>query len=226
MIVNPTTLSLRAKKLGALILDARLAARRSIEDCSAALGIPPAAYESYEMGQSSPSLPEIELLAYYLKVPVEHFWDSQALAEISDADKSWDAEKYVNLRNRMVGAQLRIARTKAGISLEELAQKTELSASQVESYEYGQAPIPLPLFDAINEILGVPVKDYYDKKGLVGQWFTQQRLLQEFSALPPDLQEFVTKPVNQPYLEMAVRLSGMSVDKLRAVAEVLLEITL
>ena len=226
MIVNPTTLSLRAKKLGALILDARLAARRSIEECSNALGIPPSVYESYELGQSSPSLPEIELLAYYLKVPMEHFWDNQTLPEKSNADQSWDAQKFVYLRNRMVGAQLRMARTNAGISIEDLAQKTNQPSSQIEAYEMGQVPIPLPLFDAINEILGVPFKDYYDKKGPVGQWFNQQRLLQEFSALPPSLQEFVTKPVNQPYLEMAVRLSGMSVDKLRAVAEVLLEITL
>jgi len=37
---------------------------------------------------------------------------------------------------------------------------------------------------------------------------------------------FVLKPINLPYLELAKRLSEMSVDKLRDVAEGLLEITL
>jgi len=41
-----------------------------------------------------------------------------------------------------------------------------------------------------------------------------------------DLQEFILKPVNQPYLELAQKLSQMSVDKMRDVAEGLLDITL
>jgi hypothetical protein len=44
--------------------------------------------------------------------------------------------------------------------------------------------------------------------------------------MPVDLQTFVSKPINRPYLELAQRLSEMSVDKLRSVAEGLLEITL
>ena len=43
--------------------------------------------------------------------------------------------------------------------------------------------------------------------------------------MPLDLQVFVSKPINRPYLELAIRLSEMSVDRLRAVAEGLLEIT-
>ena len=50
--------------------------------------------------------------------------------------------------------------------------------------------------------------------------------MQDFKEMPPELQAFVAKPINLPYLELAQRLSEMSVDKLRAVAEGLLEITL
>ena len=49
----------------------------------------------------------------------------------------------------------------------------------------------------------------------------------------PAILRFVTrnariclKPVNLPYLEIAQRLSGLSVEKLRAMAEGLLDITL
>jgi hypothetical protein len=43
--------------------------------------------------------------------------------------------------------------------------------------------------------------------------------------LPEDVREFICKPVNLPYLKLAMRLSELSVEKLRAVAEGLLEIT-
>ena len=44
--------------------------------------------------------------------------------------------------------------------------------------------------------------------------------------LPAELQAFVSQPVNRPYLELAIKLSSMSSDKLRSVAEGLLDITL
>jgi hypothetical protein len=50
--------------------------------------------------------------------------------------------------------------------------------------------------------------------------------VEKFLELPDDLQAFLTQPVNRPYLELAVRLSEMSRDKLRSVAEGLLDITL
>jgi len=43
--------------------------------------------------------------------------------------------------------------------------------------------------------------------------------------LPLELRQFVAKPVNRPYLELAMKLSNMSRDKLRSVAEDLLDIT-
>jgi len=60
----------------------------------------------------------------------------------------------------------------------------------------------------------------------VGRWVNQQQMVKDFLLLPPEIQAFVSKPVNRPYLELAQRLGDLSVDKLRSVAEVLLEITL
>ena len=53
-----------------------------------------------------------------------------------------------------------------------------------------------------------------------------QKSVQQFLELPKELQDFVCQPVNRPYLELAVKLSSMSTDKLRSVAEGLLDITL
>jgi hypothetical protein len=66
----------------------------------------------------------------------------------------------------------------------------------------------------------------FDQSGPIGLWMSRQKAIQEFLQLPPDLQDFVCKPINRPYLDLAIKLSGMSTDKLRAVAEDLLDITL
>jgi hypothetical protein len=55
---------------------------------------------------------------------------------------------------------------------------------------------------------------------------SQQESIQRFLELPPDMQNFIAQPINRPYLELAQRLSEMEVNKLRGIAEGLLEITL
>jgi hypothetical protein len=64
-----------------------------------------------------------------------------------------------------------------------------------------------------------------DQTGTIGTWKAQQQAFSKFKELPNELQDFVCKPVNRPYLELAMRLSDLSVEKLRSVAEGLLEIT-
>jgi hypothetical protein len=53
-----------------------------------------------------------------------------------------------------------------------------------------------------------------------------QAAIQEFLNLSPELRAFVCLPVNRPYIELARNLSQLSTEKLRAVAEGLLDITL
>ena len=74
-------------------------------------------------------------------------------------------------------------------------------------------------------ILGGHLNSLVDQHGPVGIWRKQQQAVEQFIHLPVEVQEFITKPVNMPYLLLAQRLSGMPVEKLRAIAEGLLEIT-
>jgi hypothetical protein len=75
-------------------------------------------------------------------------------------------------------------------------------------------------------VLGSRIEMFFDQSGPVGQWMNSQRALQKFLDLSEDMQKFVCQPVNRPYIELAMKLSGMSKDKLRSVAEGLLDITL
>ena len=83
----------------------------------------------------------------------------------------------------------------------------------------------MPHLEVLSGVLNRSIREFQDMRGPVGAWNEQQRALQDFQALPSNLQLFVSKPVNRPYLELALRLSDMPVERLRAVAEGLLEIT-
>ena len=225
-MVNPLSIKIRAKKLGVLIRDARLAAGKSVEECADALGIPTSTFEPYEMGGKSPSLPELEALAYYLEVPFEQFWSQEAMTTDVQGTEPLQLAMLISLRHRIIGALLRQARMDACMSMAEVSREVDISAKKIKSYEMGEKVVPLPELESLAGHLGLTIKELQDQKGPVGRWAAQRRASDAFLELTPELQEFVTKPVNLHYLELAQRLSEMSVDKLRSVAEGLLEITL
>ncbi|MGE5222769.1 MAG: helix-turn-helix domain-containing protein [Omnitrophica WOR_2 bacterium] len=226
MSVNPLAITIRSRKLGVLIRDARIAAGKSIEDCARSIGISPEQFQDYEFGEKSPSLPELEILAYSLNMPVDHFWGNATVSQAGNRTKPLDPGKLLKLRQKMVGVQIRQARQAAGISLDSFADRAGLTIDELNSFELGENPVSFPILEMIAQVANRPVQEFQDHSGPVGAWSAQQRAVESLMELPQDLQVFVCKPVNRPYLELAQRLSEMSVEKLRAVAEGLLEITL
>ena len=220
-----TRISIRSKTLGALIQDARLAARMSIRECSEALGVGDSTFRSYENGKKSPSLPELEVLAYFLDLPISHFWGTETLSDNAPATAPLDLPRLVGLRQRMIGALLRQERTTASISMKSLSQQSGISARRIKDYEMGERPIPLPELEILVSVLGGRIETFLDQSGPIGQWLVQQKAIEDFLELPLELQEFVCQPVNRPYLELALNLSNLSANKLRSVAEGILDIT-
>ncbi len=217
---------LRAKRLGVLIRDARTAKRLSVRECAAAIGVTPAVLRAYERGDRAPSLPELEALAYHLDLPLDHFWGSETLTSAPASTKPLPLERLIHLRHRIIGLKLRQLREAKDLSLKALAQQAQIPAKRLRAYEYGEKPIPLPELETLAVLLDVPLQTFLDTEGPLGLWRQRQEAIQRFLELPPELQDFVSRPINRPYLELAQRLSEMNVDKLRAVAEGLLEITL
>lgn len=218
-------LQIRNKKLGLLIFDARKSLRRSVEECAEAIGVTPEQFQAFESGASAPSLPHLELLALYLGVPLDHFWGRQVLSSTSAPDPLQEKERMVLLRNRVIGTNLRLARNTANLSYKEIFEKTGIPEEQMKRYELGEIAVPLSELEILANQMNMPIERFYDQHGPIGKWRTQQSVYQKFLDLPPEIQQFVSKPVNRPYLELAMRLSDLSAEKLRAVAEVLLEIT-
>jgi transcriptional regulator with XRE-family HTH domain len=220
-----TRITIRSKTLGVLIQDARLAARMSIRECAEALGISNSTFSSYEKGRKSPSLPELEVLAHFLDLPISHFWGTEVISNKAPATATLDLPRLVGLRQRIIGALLRQERATASISMKSLAQQSGVSTSRLKAYEMGERPIPIPELESFLSVLGARIETFLDKSGPIGQWITQQKAIEDFLELPLELQEFVCQPVNRPYLELALNLSNLSAEKLRSVAEGILDIT-
>ena len=225
MTPNPILKTIRTKKLGVLIRDARLVNGKSLVECAQAVGVTPERFENFELGIESPSLPEIELLAYTIRVPLEHFWGNELLHK-NGKTATLDAGQVKTIRQKMIGALIRKARIASGLTPEAAASEADLPVEKLNAYELGELAIPIPDLEIITQIYDTSILEFQDRHGPVGVWFAEQKAAQEFHELPAELQGFVCKPINRPYLELAIRLSEMSVDKLRGVAEGLLEITL
>lgn len=226
-MADPSPFQTRTKKLGVLIRNARLAADRSEEDCAKAMGVSQDEFAAFEQGDNAPSLPKIEALAFYLDTPVDYFLGREEISLESIERQAIDKlDNLLPLRNRIIGVMLRKARIDAGITLEELARYTEIDEQNLATYETGNAPVPLSELEVIVIALNVSMRDFRDQTGPVGRWAIQKKAMEDFSQLPLEMQQFISKPINLPYLELAQRLSEMSVDRLRGVAEGLLEITL
>lgn len=223
---RPIAATIRAKKLGILIQSARTTSEKSIAECAEAISISQERMQSFENGEVSPSLPELEALAFYLKIPLDYFWGREVADAYQKELQTYEKERLMRLRNRVIGASLRKARLEAGLTSLELAESVGITEEQLEQYELGADSIPLPELELLVSNVNKTIKDFQDNRGPIGSWIKQQRAMQHFDDLSPELQEFISKPINRPYLEISQRLSEMSVEKLRAVAEGLLEITL
>ena len=218
-------ITIRAKKLGILIRDARIASRRSIKECASAINVTNGVFKAYEEGRKAPSLPELETLVYYFELPIDHFWSNESISDAPSRIDELNLPRLTELRHRMIGAFLRQERMNASLSMKSVAEQTGISTSRLKRYEMGERPIPLPELEVILKVLGGRVETFFDQGGPIGQWMTQQRAMQQFLDMPVELQNFVCQPVNRPYLDLARKLSEMSTDKLRSVAEDLLDIT-
>lgn len=215
---------IRGKMLGVLLRDARLSAARSIEDCARVLRVAPEVIEAWEYGDHVPSLPQLEILAYFLDVPVSHFWGTDILSEERSGHIDAQSE-YMALRDRMVGALLRQARDESGLSLAEVAEKVGLPEAQITSYELGETSIPMHELTVLASAVKKNMSYFLESSSHIGELLALKEMWKHFTALPEEVREFAANPINLGFIEIAIMLSKMPVDKLRTVGASILDIT-
>lgn len=215
---------LRQKIVGLKIRHARTEAGLTLKEVGQAVGLSTAAISEIEFGRQAVTLPQLEVMALLFNVPVSFFWSEDPIETTIRALPTVEA---MALRQRIIGVLLRQARTEAGRSQEDVANLLGLPASQVVQYELGESQISLLELEKLAGYLNVTL-DYFIDQGLPFDQPNGHMTLDEltrFSELPKEVREFLANPANLLYINIAMRLSDLSADTLRSLAEGLLEVT-
>ncbi len=216
---------IRSKMLGVLIRDARLNAARTIEDCARLLNVENQAIESWEYGDAAPTLPQLELLAYYLDVPVSHFWSMKTI-ETDKNEKLASQSEYMALRDRMIGAMMRQARESEGLSLEDVAGRAQVPIETLQYYELGDLPVPMHELSVIANIVNKNMDYFLETGSYVGELLRMREEWKHFADLDPEVREFAANPLNIGFIKIAITFSQMTAAQLRQAAEGMLEIAM
>lgn len=217
--------ALRARMLGVLLRDARLDSGYTEQDIANYLGVSVDDVLVWEYGYGTPSLPLLEVLAYFLKIPVSHFWGTETLQQ-QQLDRTIDTDEYITVRTRMIGLLMRARRESLGLSTDDVAKRLDIPTDELVYYEQGYYQIPMALLTEVAGILDVSLSHFLDTSSRVGEYFDLLETLKLFAKMDSDVRDFVSVPSNAPYIRLAMTLAKMPTDSLRELAEGLLDITL
>ncbi|MGD8554373.1 MAG: helix-turn-helix transcriptional regulator [Anaerolineales bacterium] len=221
-MIDRKALLLRKKLLGAMLRRARVSAGKNLTKTANQIGTTSNTLSSYEHGRKAASLPEIELFAYHLDIPVSPFLDPSP--ETGDERPSVDSPMFRKLRDRAIGASLRERRKEVGLTIRQLAERTDMPTKRITAYELGRRSIPLPDLETLAAALGRRIQSFLETEGPVGEWMSGRNASNHVREFPSELREFLSQPENQRYILLAMQLSQLPPERLRAVAESLLEI--
>ena len=224
--VTSDALAIRRKIIGVLLRGARLRSGKTKKECAEAIGVSVAMYTHFEEGDKDISLPQLELMSYHLGVSVSSFFKDREQEKLVTEEPDVPADEMMQLRHRIIGVLLRKARSEAGLTQKQFADELGVSPRRITQYEYGQRPIPIAELQHAADVLRLSMNYFLDEGvGRVGQRAQLQNQFERFSELPDDVRDFVSRYTNLPYLRVATRIAGMDADRIRQIAEGLLDIT-
>ncbi len=208
-------------QLAAGLLKAREARQLTLKSCSEQLGIPVSRLRNYEEGKYTPSLPEIETLAFIYGLPLSALFEPD---EIDHHVREPDADllqQLMRIRGHIISTNLRMAFEKSGKSLRELNKETGLAISKVKKYLTNALEIPYDGLCALSAELGVDTLSLFDNESSMGQWHVMQERVSRFRMLPEDIQKEVIAEGRTELLRAANRLKDLDHHSLRALSEAL-----
>jgi transcriptional regulator with XRE-family HTH domain len=222
----PESSDLRREKIGLLMRRAREMSGRTRKDCAAFLHITQAALAAYEESRREPSLPELEALAHYLRVPVHALLDESVSTALMAPRVNLDVAEIIELRSHIIGARLKQARLNKGLAVKALAAEAGITTAKLAAYELGKRPAPITELERLATALDLSVDVLLDIGiGPLGESQLFQRQHARLDALPPDVREFVCDPQALTTLRAAMRLRQMSNEEVRAAGQALLELS-
>jgi transcriptional regulator with XRE-family HTH domain len=209
------TVVLQLKIIGVLMRAARERAHRTVNQVAQRLGVPPARVRQYERGTRSVSMPELEILSFYLRTPLTFFFDREAAFQEEIPQPPTEAE--MRTRRALMGVKLKQARLAAGKTKEDCAQAIGRNLATIGRYERGMGDIPITELDRLANLLGVNLYYFAEKKSV------EDTLdLDKLARIPKEVRAFVLDSDNLAYVRMAMKFADLPSDRLKELGEILL----
>lgn len=224
--MDANTLEEQKERLGSRLMTYRESCEKSLARSAEQLGVSAKVIKNFESGQSTPSLPQLELLAELYRIPVENLLNNEPILSRQTTLAADKVADFIEIRNKIIAATIKQQRLTQKLTLKKLASAVGISSGMLSKYESAETAIPEPVLEGLCSQLGIPLKSLYSPlSGQTREVHTTASLDLDSSQVSGELLSFIQNPANLPYLELAKRLSGMDAAKLRAIAEDLLEIT-
>ena len=208
----------RRKLLGVLIRMCRLESERSLGECANFMGAEPGLLEDWEYGESEPSLPQLELLGRFFNGRAPQMGGG-ALAEERALQ-----EEYMLLRQRLIGALLRVARETSGKSIGELSASAGMESEELAKYEFGEMEIPISSLTALAQALQLDMR-YFEASPQHSRKLPQSSRALE---LPDEAQsiwrDFAAESGNLPFIRLAMAFQHIARADLHRIADALIAI--
>ena len=208
--------SLRGKIVGALIRRERLAAGRDAEECARYLRVEARLIEAWELGESVPSLPQLEALSHFFASP------APASQLIAKQRSSQSLDEYWRIRQRLLGAQLQSLRKARRISLESLSAEVGLDAGLLRRYEYGEAVVPAHHLMSLAQAMRRDIAGFLDPTP--HQPAPAPRPASDKENDEAQLQAFAADTRNRAFIRLAMAFRAMDPADLDRVAAALMAI--
>ena len=201
----------------------RIIKQRTIDDCATFLKLSNDDYLKFEHGELNLSLPEIELLAAFLDVPVRAFFQSQPGKLDQLANLAEDIQpKYKELRHKMVSSIILSNRKETGLTHQQLHDATQIPLEHLESYEKAGTPIPLHHLLSIIDALSIPQEIFIDTDRLTydqdSNTFKHQAWIPEY----PQENDHEIPAMGDPYNLLSQSVKRLPIEEQADLAKFLL----
>ena len=138
---------------------------RSQEDCAAALGVSIDDYIRMEDGRILLELSDLELLAFFFKVPVSIFFEDCTFDKLAfPVIENQLQQHYRNLRRKLLAVTLLHELNEQNITLQDLQQKTQISFENLEAFTTGKSAIPIHHLIELSQALSLSIEDLISLK--------------------------------------------------------------
>lgn len=219
MLDPSSEISASIPNISHLISKARQASGKTIKECAAALGMPFKRFARLESGQEMPSLPELEMLAYFFELPLRVFLSEEDREFEPSKASPEEMQQLILLRQRIISASLQLARDNKKCTLKQLSMLTSIPAARIKRYELTAQPIPLNELKSLCTALEIQLEDLMDQSSFVAEKIKVNQEKDHYLHLPQEIKTFINNPASLPFLKIAMRLQQTGVENIENLAQ-------